>query len=109
MLLLDQWIEALKSLKNKDTIYLPYDFSDQYTGCIRVVRKENSYEISPGYSMSEGWSVSPSDISNYIQTIADFTSEKVSVIMKLDELITHLAQSKEILFRGSVIERNHDK
>ena len=55
VLLLDQWIEALKNLKNKDVIYLPYDFSDQYTACIRVYRNGDSYELTSGFSKRGGW------------------------------------------------------
>jgi hypothetical protein len=54
--------------------YLPFDFSEQYTGCLKVVKVHNSsYRISYGYSLLvEGWNVDPLDPDDYTERVTDF-------------------------------------
>ena len=58
-------------------MYLPFDFSDEYTGCLRCERKEDRFVIVDGFSLQEGWSVNPSDISDYIYNIRDFQASGI--------------------------------
>ncbi len=72
--LLESWNKKQTELKNRDTIYLPIDFSDQYTGCLKV-EKENDLNLTYGFSRKEGWSVGPINPSEYFESITDFESE----------------------------------
>jgi hypothetical protein len=71
--LLDQWSRALDS--GSSPIFLPYDFSDQYTGCLRVLVEGDFVHVTPGFSNREGWSFSPSDISDFVLSVSDFRSD----------------------------------
>jgi len=51
-LLLRSWKRKLSTMKFEDTLYLPIDFSDQATGCIKV-EKEAMLVLSFGYSTRE--------------------------------------------------------
>lgn len=72
-LLLDQWIAHIGQLRDSECIYLPFDFSDQYTGCMRVMRRANKYGLTPGWSAIEGFLHCPSDISRYVWQVKDFS------------------------------------
>ena len=71
-LLLDQWIEHIEQLEDGDCIYLPFDFSDQCTGCLRVRRNGEEYELTPGWSLIEGHAHFPSNIRKFVQAVGDF-------------------------------------
>jgi len=100
-LLLGYWMSRVDSLNVTDYCYLPFDFSDEYTGCLKVaIVQENSLRVSYGYSLVvEGWNVDPLDPDDYTERVNDFqaTSEEfdiqsnafVSMIMKIhDEFIS---------------------
>src|SRR5437667_2823768 len=59
--LLQRWLEALAQTTPARPVYLPFDFSDQYTGCFQCRPDGESIEIVPGWSSREGWSFWPSD------------------------------------------------
>jgi len=72
--LLERWIEAITSSPTGHTVFLPYDFSDQYTGCIQCERvTDTDLHLTLGYSKREGWAVMPSNPGDYFQTVSDFT------------------------------------
>jgi len=70
--LLEQWREYLNVASQGEVLFLPYDFSDQYTGCLRCERNAVGFHVAHGYSSREGWSFNPSDISDYVRSIEDF-------------------------------------
>ncbi len=39
--LLEQWLSAVESIPADGSVYLPYDFSDQYTAWLRCIRTDN--------------------------------------------------------------------
>jgi len=45
-------------LDDGQNIYLPIDFSDQYTGCLKV-EKNSDLNLTYGNSRREGWNVDP--------------------------------------------------
>jgi hypothetical protein len=71
-LLLEKWQEALQKAAQSQTIFLPYDFSDEYTGCLSCKIDGVLIEIVPGFSNREGWSIGPSNPSDYFFNITDF-------------------------------------
>ena len=56
--LLGKWLEKVHPLKQEHTVYLPIDFSDQYTGCLKV-QHQGKLKLTYGYSLREGHSTNP--------------------------------------------------
>ncbi|KAJ3547895.1 hypothetical protein NM208_g1278 [Fusarium decemcellulare] len=74
--LLNQWLQLLDKLKPHESAYLPWDFSDQCTGWIRVTAVSgdtNSVLVEHGRSSLKGWSFYPSDIVDTAASIRDWT------------------------------------
>jgi len=76
--LIQFWIDKAMEMKNDEIIYLPIDFSDQYTGCLRVYKQGEQLVLTYGYSMVEGFSINPLNPEDYYKDITDFkaTSKK---------------------------------
>ncbi|PSK84186.1 hypothetical protein CLV63_1395 [Murinocardiopsis flavida] len=73
-LLLDQWLELLAMLRDGDAVHLPFDFSDQSTGWLRVTLfEDDEVLVEAGWSRIEGWRCRPWDISGTAAGIRDFT------------------------------------
>ncbi|MGD8237689.1 MAG: hypothetical protein PVH68_04010 [Armatimonadota bacterium] len=70
--LLEQWIDALRNQRKRQVLFLPFDFSDQCTGCFECRRTGDAVQIRMGWSNREGWSFCPSDISDYVRSVRDF-------------------------------------
>ncbi|PRX56651.1 hypothetical protein [Flagellimonas meridianipacifica] len=83
--LIDSWNKKQAELKNGQVIYLPIDFSDQYTGCLRV-EKKNDLTLSYGFSRREGWRGDPMNPVDYFESITDFNSinEKSITVNQLE-------------------------
>ena len=58
--LLEQWLAAVERLPDGGTAYLPYDFSDQYTGWLECQRSAGEVTVSRGFAEVEGGSFFPS-------------------------------------------------
>lgn len=58
--LLEQWLAVVEQLPDGGTAYLPYDFSDQYTGWLACQRSGDEVVLSRGWADVEGWSFFPS-------------------------------------------------
>src|SRR5215510_15109965 len=52
--MLHQWREAVANCTTGRTVYLPFDFSDQYTGWLRCQVGTDASEVQPGWSSVEG-------------------------------------------------------
>jgi len=72
--LLKDWNSRIIELCEGEIIHLPIDFSDQYTGCIRV-EKSNCLKLSYGLSYTEAWSVNPTKPDKFYYSINDFEAE----------------------------------
>jgi hypothetical protein len=70
--LLQQWVDVVEHLAEDHVIHLPFDFSDQYTGCIRCTLAQGELLLRAGYSNREAWRSWPSGIGNYVNSINDF-------------------------------------
>jgi ribosomal protein S18 acetylase RimI-like enzyme len=73
--LLDRWMEALAQATPAQMVYLPFDFSDEYTGCFQCRPDGAFVEVTPGWSNRMGWSFAPSDPGDYFFGITDFKSD----------------------------------
>jgi hypothetical protein len=89
------WFEKVYELNSYDTIYLPIDFSDQYTGCLRVYKEDNQLILTYGFSMREGWAVDPLNPENYYKSITDFEGDTEKQI-KVDKEIFLAALTRQI-------------
>lgn len=73
--LLRFWLDKIEESNNGETIYLPIDFSDQYTGCLKVGNKNKQLVLTYGYSRREGYTVDPLNPENYYKSINDFHAD----------------------------------
>ncbi|MCB1886040.1 MAG: hypothetical protein KDH20_00420 [Rhodocyclaceae bacterium] len=84
--LLAQWLEAVREVRTGDMAFLPYDFSDQYTGWLRCTRTSDRFLVARGWSSVEGWSFAPSCIDVYAHKLDDFRIDGASIEMSSQEL-----------------------
>ena len=85
--LLKAWIAALETSAGA-YVFLPYDFSDEYTGCLRCKISGESIEIMPGFSTMAGHSVSPSNPSDYFMHAPGFGRDlPQAIVMQTDDFI----------------------
>lgn len=91
--LLAQWKNYVSRAKSGEVIYLPFDFSDEYTGCIRCEFQNADVLLTIGYLELQGWSFFPSDISEYVKSSRYFIRSK-DLTMKFEKS-AFLKQIKE--------------
>ena len=71
--LLELWLRDMDACGPDHATYLPYDFSDQYTGWLRCGLKANGeWQILPGWSDKEGWAFYPTDYEDVAKGLDDF-------------------------------------
>ena len=74
--LLDGWLAALLRLRDGDLIYLPFDFSDEYTRWVACQASDNELTAVFGWAEVEGWAISPTDFSQYVRDLDDFRADE---------------------------------
>ena len=95
--LIASWNKKQTEMENGQVIYLPIDFSEEYTGCLRV-EKKNDLNLTYGFSRREGWSVDPINPTEYYESISDFDSESdKSLTVKQSEFEKCLTELTEKL------------
>lgn len=85
--LLKGWKRKLLDLSN--AVYLPYDFSDEYIGCIEVKKNdENHLKIVIGYTTKYcGYEISPSNFDNsFFISKEDFITDNNLILIKKEDL-----------------------
>ncbi len=90
--LLAYWKDKIMKSKNGDRIFLPIDFSDQYTGCLRVEKKASKLKLTYGFSMIEGYAVNPSNPSEYYKEVKDFKAGEKQITVEESLMIAALEQ-----------------
>lgn len=98
-LLVANWIDCVKSVfkNNSPVIYLPFDFSDQYLGCLRVKLLPNgALKLDFGSTREiTGYSINPSQIKclnedivrNYERTSDSFECNHEELLTDLNRMI----------------------
>ena len=71
-LLLDQWLVAVRDATPGQSVFLPFEFADEYTGWIRVTVEGDRVRCRPGWSAIPGHAVYPSQIGPHLSHVADF-------------------------------------
>ena len=70
--LLDQWLTALQHATPGQSVFLPFEFADEYTGWLRVTVEGGRVCCRPGWSAIPGHAVYPSNFSQYQAHVSDF-------------------------------------
>ncbi len=73
--LIEFWREKTLECNDNSTIYLPIDFSDEYSGCLKLKREDKNLILTYGYSLREGWSIDPMRPEDYYKEITDFKAD----------------------------------
>ncbi len=74
--LVHEWIRLLSELKDGQQLFLPFDFSDEYTRWLTVHRDGREVTIVFGWATVEGWSISPRDFSQYAHGVPGFMPDE---------------------------------
>lgn len=91
--LLQHWLNTVAQAESTEAAYLPFDFSDQYTGCFQCKPHGEFLEVVPGWSSREGWSVSPSNPGDYFFGITDFKSDSAPVRLPKEEFLRRIREA----------------
>ncbi len=76
MQLLGEWIRLLSDLKDGQRLFLPFDFSDEYTRWLALHRDGRNVTIVFGWATVEGWSISPHDLSQFAYGLPNFMPDE---------------------------------
>jgi len=74
------WIEQLLRPDLPNPIFLPFDFTDETTQWIACEVSDNIIHLVFGWAHIEGWAISPSDFSQYVTSLPDFTPDDPTLI-----------------------------
>lgn len=85
--LLKQWLSAVENVPDGAAVYLPYDFSDQYTAWLRCLRSGDIVEVRRGWAEIEGYSFSPSAVGPYLTRLPGFRPDGPTVQAPFEELV----------------------
>ncbi len=66
------WRAAVEACADGDVVWLPHDFSDQYSGWLRCLRRGDTCEVVDGWASVEGWAFYPSDFVDALGRLDDF-------------------------------------
>lgn len=92
--LLQLWMDAIAQATPTRMVYLPFDFSDEYTGCFRCRPDGDFIEITPGFSMREGWRVKPRNPGDYFFGVNDFQTDAPAPIrLPTEEFLRRIRES----------------
>lgn len=96
--LIDGWMKRVLALTVNEITFLPFDFSDQYLGCL-MVKQINSVEISVCYGITtsvSGWEISPSIIGDLVISENDFEVTSYTVELNKHAFVSSIRQSLHI-------------
>ena len=93
--LMEQWLAAIERLSANEVAFLPYDFSDQYTGWLRCEHRDSYVLVSRGWSPVEGWSFSPSAIPSHLAVAPNFKSDGVILSLPKQDLLEAIRASMQ--------------
>jgi hypothetical protein len=91
--LLEQWLTAAANLPDTGTTFLPYDFSDEYTGWICCQRDGSEMDLSRGWANVQGWSLFPSAVGEYFSNLPDFKIEGPAIKSSREDLLQAICDS----------------
>lgn len=80
-ILLTQWLAIIQTT-TAGIRFLPFDFSDQSTGCFECRIQDATITIRVGWSHFEGHRVPPSNITAYSTTVTDFRTQTIPITLQ---------------------------
>ncbi|MFH8737934.1 MULTISPECIES: hypothetical protein [unclassified Streptomyces] len=102
--LLEQWVELVRELTpTGGTVFLPFDFSDECTGWLRVTSQDGRIaRVEAGWSLIQGWSFNPSDITDMAHRVSDFAPEAgATVNCLIDDLLATITINRSAFIESS--------
>ena len=93
--LVGEWIRLLTTLKDGQQLFLPFDFSDEYTRWLTMHREGRNVTIVFGWATVEGWSISPRDLSQFAHGLPNFMPDEPfhTQTFYLPHVLSNLRQS----------------
>ena len=93
--LLKAWLRLLTELPDQQQVFLPFDFSDEYTKWLTVRRDGRDAHVVFGWSTIEGWAISPSNFDEHAHVLPEFTPDEPLHIQTfyLPQLLSNLRRS----------------
>jgi RNAse (barnase) inhibitor barstar len=91
--LLKQWHTAASNLPDGGETFLPYDFSDEYTGWIHCQRDGNEMIVSVGWALVQGHSIFPSAVGEYFSGLPGFNEEGPAIRSSREDLLRAISDS----------------
>jgi hypothetical protein len=85
--LLDQWCLAVTKARDGETSYLPYDFSDEYTGWLQCRKDGSQLRVQPGWADVNGYAVLPSDVGELLRHVPSFRPDGDEVTMEREAFL----------------------
>jgi hypothetical protein len=85
--LLEQWHSSVVALREGETCYLPYDFSDQCTAWLRCEAVGNDLKVQRGWAEVEGYSFFPSEVGELMRNLTGFRPDGREVVMPREEFL----------------------
>lgn len=76
MQLVGEWIRLLSDLKDGQQLFLPFDFSDEFTRWLAINREGLNVTIVFGWATVEGWSIMPNDLSQHAYGLEGFMPDE---------------------------------
>lgn len=88
--LFEYWKEKILLMQNGETIFLPIDFSDQYTGCLQVDKIGSTTKLTYGFSEIWGLNVNPLNPGNFYKDVNDFEGDGKTITVNQEVMIESL-------------------
>jgi len=97
--LIQGWISLIRTMSSRDIRYLPFDFSDQYIGCLKIEGREGGQVgMSYGYTTTiEGHGLSPSEPHSLALSEYDCIPDSAVSIVEREALLADLFQALDAL------------
>ena len=107
--LVSEWIRLLTELKVGQTLFLPFDFSDEYTRWLHVHREGRHLTVVFGWATVEGWAISPQDLSQYADGLPGFMPDEplITQTLYMPRVLSDLRHSRELLTSQAAREPFH--
>jgi hypothetical protein len=93
--LLQQWLAAVEQSLDGELAYMPYDFSDPYTGWLACHRFGDEVVVSRGWADVEGWAFFPSDIGDPFERPRGFHVDGPTLKSNMLKLLEAVCESME--------------
>lgn len=93
--LVREWLRLLLELRDGQQVFLPFDFSDEYTRWLTIRREGREATAVLGWSTVEGWAISPSNFEEHAHSLPEFSPDEPLHVQTfyMPQLLSNLRQS----------------